>query len=117
MFVLFMYLQYKAEIESLYHRQDIIGRMSQICFAPPITQSKMPNSPVSKQTYETLRTPRLSLRFLASYQTLLFLGLVYLILSFLWGVGPIGYVLFLMVCAFVYGLFRAVLWKDDVKVD
>ena len=116
-FISLFILQYKSEIESLYNRQDIIGRMSQVYFSPPLTPSKTPSSPMSQQTYESLHTPRLTLRFIASYQTLLYLGLVYLLLAFMWGMGPVGYVLFLLVCVLVYGLFRAILSKDEVKVD
>lgn len=62
---------------------------------------------MSAHTREELEKPRLSLRFLANYQNLMYLGLVYLFLRFLFGTSMMGYVFFLLFCILVMGFLRA----------
>ncbi|XP_053375366.1 sphingomyelin phosphodiesterase 4-like isoform X2 [Mercenaria mercenaria] len=104
---------FQNEILNLYQRDDIIGKMSQVYFAAPLSPSKIPSSPMSRETIQTLRTPRLSLRYLASYQTLLYLGLMYAFLRFSFGFGPVGYMIVLLLCVLVYGLFRALTIPEE----
>ena len=101
----------------LYNRPDIIGRMSKVYFSPPLSPHSALSSPTSRQSYETLQTPRLTLRFLANYQTLFYIGLVYLALRFMVGMGTVYYIPFLLLCVLVYGFLRATLVKDDVKME
>lgn len=88
--------------------------MSQIYFAAPLSPSKIPTSPLSPETAQTLRKPRLSLRFLANYQTLVYLVLMYLFLTLSFGFGPFSYLIVLLLCVLVYGLFRALTAHEEI---
>ncbi|KAH3887547.1 hypothetical protein DPMN_011564 [Dreissena polymorpha] len=94
-------------MERLCSRPDLIGKMSQVYLSAPISPSKVPSSPIQREVFEQLTRPRISLRFLGSYQTLIYLIIVYFALKYLAGFGPIGYLMFLVLCTIVYGLFRA----------
>ncbi|KAL5016129.1 hypothetical protein ScPMuIL_005718 [Solemya velum] len=98
--------QYKIEIERMYNREDLVGRLAQVYFAPPLTAS-LTTSPISKALRKQLETPRLSLRFLANYRTLIYISLFYLFLSFTWGFGPVTFLLFMSLTVLVYGLLRS----------
>lgn len=91
--------------------------MSQIYFAAPLSPSRILRSPMHAEALQTLHTPRLSLRFLGSYQTLLYLGVMYVFLRFSFGFGPVGYTMVLCLCVLVYGLFRAFTKSDEVEVN
>ncbi|WAR02633.1 NSMA3-like protein [Mya arenaria] len=108
---------FESEIQRLYSRNDIIGKMSQVYFAAPLSPSKMPSSPVRPEEYRALKTPRISLRFLASYQTFLYLAVMYVFLQFAFGFGPVGYLMFVLLCTLVFGMFRAMTLPDGTKVD
>ncbi|XP_052229372.1 sphingomyelin phosphodiesterase 4-like isoform X2 [Dreissena polymorpha] len=98
---------FHTEMERLCSRPDLIGKMSQVYLSAPISPSKVPSSPIQREVFEQLTRPRISLRFLGSYQTLIYLIIVYFALKYLAGFGPIGYLMFLVLCTIVYGLFRA----------
>ncbi|XP_052802785.1 sphingomyelin phosphodiesterase 4-like isoform X2 [Mya arenaria] len=113
----FLNKMFESEIQRLYSRNDIIGKMSQVYFAAPLSPSKMPSSPVRPEEYRALKTPRISLRFLASYQTFLYLAVMYVFLQFAFGFGPVGYLMFVLLCTLVFGMFRAMTLPDGTKVD
>ena len=112
-----IFVQFEFRIQQLYGRTDIVGKMSKIYFAAPLSPSKIPSSPLRPEVLESLRTPRISLRFLASYQTLLYLGIMYIFLRLSFGFGTFGYLLVLGLCILLYGFFGALTMKQEVKVD
>ena len=114
---IFLLYQFQREICRMYEREDLIGKMSQIYFAAPLSPSKVPTSPLSEDTLRSLRTPRLSLRFLASYQTLLYLSVMYAILRFGFGFGPVWFMLILLLCVLVYGLVRALTLPEEIATN
>ncbi|KAL4223981.1 sphingomyelin phosphodiesterase 4 [Mactra antiquata] len=101
------------EISGLYHRDDIVGKLSKVYLAAPLSPSKIPNSPVQPELLKSLRTPRISLRFLGSYQTLLYMTLMYGFLRLSFGIGPFGYVMILLLSIIVYGFFRAFMTEEN----
>lgn len=108
---------FQNEILNLYRRDDLIGKVSQVYFAAPLSPSKVPSCPMNPETIQALRRPRLSLRFLASYQTLIFLGVMYVSLAFGFGFGPLGYLIVLLLCVLVYGLFQALTSHEEIKTN
>ncbi|XP_021346296.1 sphingomyelin phosphodiesterase 4-like isoform X2 [Mizuhopecten yessoensis] len=106
-FCLFFNTHFHSEILNLYYREGIFGKMFQVYLSPPLMPDKNLNSPISKNMQKELETPRLSLRFLANYRNLMYLGLVYVFMRFLFGLSPIGYFFFLLFCGIVIGFLRA----------
>lgn len=76
-------------------------------FAPAIPRDKKPSSPISGKNLDELRRPKLRLRFLASYSTMLYLAILFVFLNVWLGVGPLQYVLLLLACTLFFGLLRA----------
>ncbi|KAL8620227.1 hypothetical protein ACOMHN_064986 [Nucella lapillus] len=100
---------FSDNIWELYHRQDFVGRLAKVFLAPPLPPSQPISSPVPSHTASSLRMPRVSLRVLASYQTLGLLMLTYLLLHGWLALGPFSF-FFLMLCALMlYAMLRALI--------
>ncbi|ESO95394.1 hypothetical protein LOTGIDRAFT_232075 [Lottia gigantea] len=99
--------KYAKQILVLNHRTDFIAKMIQTFISPPISPHEQIMSPMSKVKAEHLRQPRLSLRFLASYQNLIYFGLLYLVLNLWLGFGPAGFLIVLFFGAVFYAAFSA----------
>ncbi|VDI27198.1 Hypothetical predicted protein, partial [Mytilus galloprovincialis] len=99
--------QFSNEIQTVYERRDLIGRLAQVYFAPAIPRDKKPSSPISGKNLDELRRPKLRLRFLASYSTMLYLAILFVFLNVWLGVGPLQYVLLLLGCTLFFGFLRA----------
>lgn len=113
-FCSFINTQFRDQIFDLYEREDLIGGLAKVYLAPPIeTDPSMRRSPMSKKVQQQLEMPRLSLRFLANYHILTYIGLLYLFLRFMWGFGNVGYIFFLLFCVFVYGLVKALMLPKE----
>ncbi|CAC5399827.1 SMPD4 [Mytilus coruscus] len=69
--------QFSNEIQTVYERRNLIGRLAQVYLASAIPRNKNPSSPISGKNLEELRRPKLRLRFLASYSTMLYLAILY----------------------------------------
>lgn len=110
-------LQYGQDIQNLCDRNDLIGRMAQVYFAPPLPLNSNLNSPISSTRKQTLQLPRLSLRPLASYRTLVYVGLCYLVLTLWWGVGPVGFFFCVIGVVLLYGFFSAMIHRSSVKMN
>lgn len=104
---LFSHFQFEKQILQLYERPDFLGRVAKVFLAPPIAPSQPIQSPVSRETAMRLRRPRVSLRFLAAYQNLFLLGILYVITHMWLGTGPIGFIFFLGCVFALYGMLRA----------
>lgn len=103
----FINIHYQPQIQTLYNRGDLLGRMSQVYLAPPISPGRSLCSPVSRQQYELLYTPRLSLRPLGSYKNLLCLGVVYLTMRAVFGVTPLGFVMLMVASLIIFAWMKA----------
>ncbi|XP_046543533.1 sphingomyelin phosphodiesterase 4-like isoform X2 [Haliotis rubra] len=110
----FINCQFCGQINSLYCRQDLVGRMAQVYLAPPLRPHHMLKSPTSKTTAEALRQPRLSLRFLASYQTLIYLGILYIFLRMWLGAGPMEFLIINVFVCLLYAFLKAVMSSRSV---
>nr|XP_022335736.1 sphingomyelin phosphodiesterase 4-like isoform X2 [Crassostrea virginica] len=113
----FINTQYGPNIQSLCDRNDLIGRMAQVYFAPPLPKGSKMSSPISLTQRQTLQTPRLSLRLLASYRTLVYLGLLYLVLSLWRGISPVGYLFCLIGLVLLYGFLHALTHRSSMKMN
>ncbi|XP_019110908.1 sphingomyelin phosphodiesterase 4 isoform X2 [Larimichthys crocea] len=105
--------RFEGHMNALCSRPDFLGRLGRHYLADPDSSTQLKQSPVSRRTLERNRQPRLSLRPLASYRTLLLLLLFYVfgaLLSF----GPASSTLLLLAGGFLYGLFMA-LFGDKLK--
>ncbi|XP_069135222.1 sphingomyelin phosphodiesterase 4-like isoform X1 [Argopecten irradians] len=116
-FCLFVNTQFHNEILDLYYKDGILGKMFQVYLSPPLTPDKRFSSPISRNLQKQLETPRLTLRFLANYRNLVYLGIVYLFMRFLFGLGPIGYFFFLLFCGLVIGFLRALVQPRQTVHD
>ncbi|CAG5122623.1 unnamed protein product, partial [Candidula unifasciata] len=111
-FCSFVNSYFNAEFNALYNRQDFIGHFARVFLISPSAAEEMQQkirSPVSKKAAELTRShqARISLRFLANYHTMLHIGIMYLVLSYLLGVGLLGFVAILLSLVFLYGTLLA----------
>lgn len=108
-FCLYINTQFSNEIQTAYERQDILGRLAKVFFPPAIPKDQKPRSPISRSNLEVLRKPKLRLRFLGSYSTMTYLGLLFLFVHFWLGVGPVQFVLLVLLCTLCFGLLKALM--------
>ncbi|XP_074530345.1 sphingomyelin phosphodiesterase 4 isoform X2 [Halichoeres trimaculatus] len=105
--------RFGGHMNALCSRPDFLGRLGRHYLSDQDSSMKLKQSPVSRQALERNRQPRLSLRLLASYRTILLLLLFYFcgaLLSF----GPISSTLLILTGGFLYGLFMT-LFGDKIK--
>ena len=89
-------------MEALCSRPDFLGRLGRHYLAGPVAgASGKRRSPVTRRTLERNPQPRLSVRTLASYRTLLLLVLLY-VLGALLSVGPVSCTLLILTGGFLY---------------
>uniref|UniRef100_A0A672Z822 Sphingomyelin phosphodiesterase 4 n=1 Tax=Sphaeramia orbicularis TaxID=375764 RepID=A0A672Z822_9TELE len=102
-----------AHMNALCSRPDFLGRLGRHYLSDPNSSTQLKQSPVTQRMLERNRLPRLSLRPLASYRTLLMLLLFYTfgaLLSF----GPMSSTLLILCGGFLYGLLMT-LFGDKLK--
>lgn len=100
-------------MNALCSRTDFLGRLGRHCLTDPKTFTRLRLSPLTQRTLDRPRQPRLSLRPLASYRTLLLLLLFYMfgaLLSF----GPVSSTLLILCGGVLYGLFMT-LFGEKIK--
>ncbi|XP_069025618.1 sphingomyelin phosphodiesterase 4 isoform X5 [Embiotoca jacksoni] len=106
--------RFGGHMTALCSRPDFLGRFSRYYLTDPdSSRAKLKHSPTSRQTLETNRQPRLSLRPLASYRTILLLMLFYVFAALL-SVGPATSTLLILAGGLLYGLFMTLL-GDKLK--
>uniref|UniRef100_A0A672Z8W8 Sphingomyelin phosphodiesterase 4 n=1 Tax=Sphaeramia orbicularis TaxID=375764 RepID=A0A672Z8W8_9TELE len=106
-------MQFGAHMNALCSRPDFLGRLGRHYLSDPNSSTQLKQSPVTQRMLERNRLPRLSLRPLASYRTLLMLLLFYTfgaLLSF----GPMSSTLLILCGGFLYGLLMT-LFGDKLK--
>ncbi|KAI8485147.1 sphingomyelin phosphodiesterase 4, neutral membrane (neutral sphingomyelinase-3) [Branchiostoma belcheri] len=102
-------------LQAMYHRDDLIGRLAHQYLSPPYASPPTRLSPVQAQRRALYSTrPRISLRFLASYQNLGYL-LAFLLLAYMFSVGPLKLMLFFLFGLFAYGIIMVVVTYDRWK--
>uniref|UniRef100_A0A4W6BUG0 Sphingomyelin phosphodiesterase 4 n=1 Tax=Lates calcarifer TaxID=8187 RepID=A0A4W6BUG0_LATCA len=105
--------QFGAHMNALCSRPDFLGRLGRHYLTDPDSTTRLKHSPISRRTLDGNRQPRLSLRPLASYRTILLLLLFYMfgaLLSF----GPVSSTLLILTGGFLYGLLMT-LFGDKLK--
>uniref|UniRef100_A0A3P8U5S1 Sphingomyelin phosphodiesterase 4 n=1 Tax=Amphiprion percula TaxID=161767 RepID=A0A3P8U5S1_AMPPE len=105
--------QLGGHMEAVCSRPDFLGRLGRHYLTDPDWTSRLRQSPMSRQTVERSRQPRLSLRPLASYRTLLLLLLLYM-LGALLSFSPASSTALILAGGFLYGLLVA-LFGDKLK--
>lgn len=102
--LLFFCHQFSHKIKQAYERHDWLGHLAKVYLAPPLSPGQPLRSPVPLDVAKRLREPRLSLRMLASYRTLVLLGVLYLVLRTWLGTGPLTFMLLLALGLLFYGV-------------
>lgn len=90
-------------MEALCSRPDLLGRLGRHYLTEPDSSTKLRRSPAARWRLEQRQQPRLSLRPLASYRTLLLLLLLYL-LGALLCFGPVSSTLLILAGTLLWGL-------------
>ncbi|XP_041835279.1 sphingomyelin phosphodiesterase 4 isoform X2 [Melanotaenia boesemani] len=102
-----------GHMNALCSRSDFLGRLSRRYFTDPESVCRLRQSPMSRQVLERNRQPRLSLRPLASYRTLLLL-LVFYVMGALLSFSPFSSTALLLVGGLLYGVLMT-LFGDKLK--
>ncbi|XP_044039442.1 sphingomyelin phosphodiesterase 4 isoform X2 [Siniperca chuatsi] len=105
--------RFGGHMNALCSRPDFLGRLGRHYFTDSSSTTKLKQSPTSRRTLERKHQPRLSLRPLASYRTMLLLLLLY-VLGALLSFGPISSTLLILTGGFLYGLLMT-LFGDKLK--
>ncbi|XP_078451581.1 LOW QUALITY PROTEIN: sphingomyelin phosphodiesterase 4 [Lampetra planeri] len=122
-------LRYNSQMQALCRRPGFLGRLSRYYLCPPRVAS-MPrlsstesNSSSSSSFREPVimaaaaaHTPRLSLRFLASYRNALGLLLLYALARVLLSLDPLGFMLLLLLAALGHGVIKTLL-RERSHID
>ncbi|XP_038152638.1 sphingomyelin phosphodiesterase 4 isoform X3 [Cyprinodon tularosa] len=95
--------RFQAHMSALCSRSDFLGRLGRRFLTEPEPSVRLKRSPMSRRTLERSLQPRLSLRPLASYRTLLLLLLFYA-LGALLSFGPLSSTALLLTGALLYGV-------------
>ncbi|XP_040889076.1 sphingomyelin phosphodiesterase 4 isoform X2 [Toxotes jaculatrix] len=105
--------RFGGHMNALCSRTDFLGRLGRHYLTDPDSTTKLKHSPSSRRTLDRNRQPRLSLRPLASYRTIVLLLICYAfgaLLSF----GPLSSTVIILTGGFLYGLFMT-LFGDKLK--
>ncbi|KAH9525824.1 sphingomyelin phosphodiesterase 4, neutral membrane (neutral sphingomyelinase-3) [Bulinus truncatus] len=111
-FCSFINSYFRSEFISLYNSPTFLGHFTRVFLIPPSSPEDLQrkiHSPVSRKAAQLTRShqPRLSLRFLASYHTLVHLTLAYLFMSFMFSTGPVLFLLIVIGLVLIYGSLAA----------
>ncbi|XP_034539831.1 sphingomyelin phosphodiesterase 4 isoform X2 [Notolabrus celidotus] len=105
--------RFGGHMNALCSRPDFLGRLGRHYLSDQDSASKSRHSPVSRQGLDRNRHPRLSLRPLASYRTIVLL-LVFYVFGAVLSFGPVSSTLLILAGGFLYGLFMT-LFGDKLK--
>ncbi|XP_074015518.1 sphingomyelin phosphodiesterase 4 isoform X3 [Numenius arquata] len=95
--------RFADQMDALCSREDFVGRLCRYHLTNPYLVQKIRYSPVVKDRTTQNWGPRISLRFLASYRTLLSLLMVYFIASW-FCIGPVGCTFIILIGYFLYAV-------------
>ncbi|XP_052315909.1 sphingomyelin phosphodiesterase 4-like isoform X3 [Oncorhynchus keta] len=103
--------RFGGHMDALCSRPDFLGQLGRHYLASPEAAADgRRRSPETRLTAERYRRPRLSLRMLASYRTLLMLLLLYLF-GALFSFGPMSSTPLILTGGFLYGLLSCPVWR------
>ncbi|XP_047203910.1 sphingomyelin phosphodiesterase 4 isoform X1 [Girardinichthys multiradiatus] len=105
--------RFRLHMSTLCSRSDLLGRLGRRYLTVPDSSVRLKRSPMSPRTLERSLQPRLSLRPLASYRTLLMLLLFYT-LGAMMSFGPLPSTALLLAGALLYGLLMT-LFAEKLK--
>ncbi|MED6264043.1 sphingomyelin phosphodiesterase 4, neutral membrane (neutral sphingomyelinase-3) [Characodon lateralis] len=105
--------RFRLHMSALCSRSDLLGRLGRRYLTAPDSSVRLKRSPMSPRTLERSLEPRLSLRPLASYRTLLMLLLFYT-LGALLSFGPLPSTALLLAGALLYGVLMT-LFAEKLK--
>uniref|UniRef100_A0A8C3GNM7 Sphingomyelin phosphodiesterase 4 n=1 Tax=Cairina moschata TaxID=8855 RepID=A0A8C3GNM7_CAIMO len=95
--------QFADQMDVLCSREDFVGRFCRYHLTNPHIIQKIRYSPVLKDRTNQNWGPRISLRFLASYRTLVSLLMMYFIASWFY-IGPVGCTFIILLGYFLYAI-------------
>lgn len=95
-FDIFMIIQYAVEIEQCYRRHDIIGQIAHRVLESPRIVQTFEKSHGSSQLVERQLRPRVNLRGLASYRTVILIMLSFIIGKLLFGGSFFGFFMLIL---------------------
>ncbi|XP_068013260.1 sphingomyelin phosphodiesterase 4 isoform X2 [Melanerpes formicivorus] len=95
--------RFAAQLEVLCSREDFVGRLCRYHLTNPQLTQRIRCSPVVKDRTSHNWGPRISLRFLASYRTLISLLLLYCLASW-FCIGPVGCTFIILLSYFLYAV-------------
>uniref|UniRef100_A0A8B9W440 Sphingomyelin phosphodiesterase 4 n=1 Tax=Anas zonorhyncha TaxID=75864 RepID=A0A8B9W440_9AVES len=95
--------QFADQMDVLCSREDFVGRFCRYHLTNPHIIQKIRYSPVLKDRTNQNWGPRISLRFLASYRTLVSLLMMYFIASWFY-IGPVGCTFIILLGYFLYAV-------------
>ncbi|XP_064424132.1 sphingomyelin phosphodiesterase 4 isoform X1 [Latimeria chalumnae] len=96
--------RFAGDMEALCARDNFLGRLS--CYylmPPPPLVERFRHSPVTRRDLAPMQHPRVSLRFLASYRTLLSVLLLFFLAS-LFSIGPLACAFLILVVVALHGI-------------
>ncbi|KAF3690416.1 Sphingomyelin phosphodiesterase 4 [Channa argus] len=105
--------RFGGHMNALCTRPDFLGRLGRRYLTDPSSTIKLKHSPLSRRTLERNNQPRLSLRPLASYRTILLLMFLY-VFGALLSLGPVSSTVLILTGGFLYGLLMT-LFGDKLK--
>ncbi|XP_064889777.1 sphingomyelin phosphodiesterase 4 isoform X2 [Columba livia] len=95
--------RFADQMDELCSREDFVGRLCRYHLTNPRLIQKIRHSPVVRDRTSQNWGPRISLRFLASYRTLVSLLMVYFIASWFY-IGPVGCTFIILIGYFLYAV-------------
>lgn len=98
-----LFPQFADQMEVLCSRDDFVGRLCRYHLTNPQLIQKIRYSPVVRDRTSQNWGPRISLRFLASYRTLISLLMIYFLASWFY-VGPVGCTFIILIGYFLYAV-------------
>ncbi|XP_061321984.1 sphingomyelin phosphodiesterase 4 isoform X3 [Pezoporus flaviventris] len=93
--------RFADQMDVLCSREDFVGRLCRYHLTKPHLIQKIRCSPMVKDRTSQNWGPRISLRFLASYQTLIFLLMIYFTASW-FNIGPVSCTFIILIGYFLY---------------
>ncbi|XP_041871017.1 sphingomyelin phosphodiesterase 4 isoform X2 [Corvus kubaryi] len=95
--------RFADQMEVLCSREDFVGRLCRYHLTNPQLVQKIRYSPVVRDRTSQNWGPRISLRFLASYRTLISLLMIYFLASWFY-IGPVGCTFIILIGYFLYAV-------------
>ncbi|XP_074641623.1 sphingomyelin phosphodiesterase 4-like [Tubulanus polymorphus] len=120
----FLNQQFGEKIEQFYNRTDVIGRVSRQLLLPPINnispvgmKASSPGLPQTDNQRLLIKRPRISLRFLSSFQNLTYVTLCYMFMWYSFGFGPVLFVFFMFALSILYAFLKSLITTTDSGLD